>query len=254
MSPRVLTYGPMKVTVFENNSALGSAAAEEFAQACKSALTKAPEIAIILATGNSQFSFVDALAERSDIEWSKISVFHMDEYIGMDDQHPASFRRWMRERVVAKLHPKQLFGIEGDAPSAEAEVARYSALLAEHKPSICVMGIGENGHLAFNDPPADLETKALAKIVELDDLACRMQQVGEGHFATLDDVPLRAISLTVHCLMQPEFVFVLTPEKRKAKAVLAALTGEVTPMCPASVLRNYPQVRLYLDEESASLL
>lgn len=172
----------------------------------------------------------------------------------MAKTHSASFVRWMEERVVAELKPKNFFGIQGDAADVSNEVQRYSDLLAKHEPSICVMGIGENGHVAFNDPPADFETKDLVKIIKLDDLACRLQQVNEGHFPSLDSVPESAITLTVHALLKPNKVMVLTPEMRKAKAVKGALEGPITPSCPASILRTAPNAHLYLDLDSSSLL
>jgi len=247
-------YGELKVDICDSASDLGSLAASDFAKNVNEELKKKSEISIILATGNSQLPFINAIRTQPGVDWSKISVFHMDEYIGMAKTHSASFVRWMEERVVAELMPKNFFGIQGDAVDAEAEVQRYSELLAKHEPSICVMGIGENGHVAFNDPPADFETKDLVKIIKLDDLACRLQQVNEGHFASLDAVPESAITLTVHALLKPNKVMVLTPELRKAKAVKNALEGPITPSCPASILRTAPNAHLYLDLDSSSLL
>jgi len=177
----------------------------------------------------------------------------MDEYIGMDATHPASFYRWMHERIELRLHPKAFFGIRGDVP-VEEEIARYTELIERLKPSICVMGIGENGHVAFNDPPADFSTKEFIKIVELDDMACRLQQVNEGHFASLADMPERALTLTVRALLDPETVLVLTPESRKAKAVKDSLEGPLTELCPASILKTAPNAHLYLDKDSSALL
>ncbi|MSW09788.1 MAG: glucosamine-6-phosphate deaminase [Actinobacteria bacterium] len=248
-----LKYGDLAVTILDSNEALGKRAAQDFAVATQNALKNKSEISIILATGNSQLSFVNALYERSDIEWSKISVFHMDEYLGIDDKHSASFFRWMHERIELKLKPKAFYGIRGDVPAAE-EIARYTELLQKNKPSICVMGIGENGHVAFNDPPADFSTKELIKIVELDDMTCRLQQVNEGHFASLEDMPLQALTLTVRALLDPETVLVLTPESRKAQAVKDSLEGPLTPTCPASILKTAPNAHLYLDQDSSALL
>lgn len=248
-----LKYGDLGVTILDSNAELGVKAAQDFAAAAKEALQGKEEIAVILATGNSQLSFVDALYERTDIDWSRIVVLHMDEYLKMDATHPASFYRWMEEKIVAKLHPKEFFGIRGDVP-AEKEIARYSALIERLKPSICVMGIGENGHVAFNDPPADFNTKELIKIVALDDMGCRTQQVNEGHFASLEEMPDHALTLTVRALLQPKTVLVLTPESRKAKAVKEALEGPLTEQCPASILKTAPNAHLYLDPESSALL
>ncbi|MBC7256990.1 MAG: glucosamine-6-phosphate deaminase, partial [Chloroflexi bacterium] len=211
------------------------------------------EAAIIVATGNSQLRFMEALRQRQDIPWGRVRVFHMDEYCGMSADHPASFRRYIREKLTDWVHPLAFYEIQGDAPDLEAEMARYTALLRQYPPDVCVMGIGENGHLAFNDPPADFTTDKTIHIVTLDH-ACRMQQVGEGHFATLDDVPKQALSLTIPALMAPKHLLVVVPERRKAQAVRAALKGPITPECPASILRRQPHAVLYLDLESASLL
>jgi glucosamine-6-phosphate deaminase len=248
-----LTVDQLRVTVADSNDELGVAAAEAFASVVRTALETRDEIAVILATGNSQLSFARALRDRDDIEWSKISILHMDEYLGMSEDHPASFRLWMNENIVQPFSPKAFYGVQGDAASTEEELQRYSDLIRDLKPVATVMGIGENGHLAFNDPPADFDTTELIHVVELDD-ACRLQQVGEGHFASLEETPRQALSLTVHALLQPETVLVLTPEQRKANAVKAALEGPVTPMCPASILKTQPQAHLYLDRDSASLL
>jgi glucosamine-6-phosphate deaminase len=242
----------MPVTVFESNAELGSAAAADFAGIVKRAVAERGETAVIFATGNSQLSFIHALRDHVDIPWSKISAFHMDEYLGMSDQHPASFRRFLREKIADVFRPKALYGILGDAPNIQAELARYTALLEQHKPVLCVLGIGENGHLAFNDPPADFNTTKTIHVVNLDE-QCRRQQVGEGHFASLDQVPRQALSLTVPALLKPAHVMALVPEARKARAVQAALEGPVTEHCPASILRTHAHVRLYLDRDSAAL-
>lgn len=250
---QVLKYGQLDVSIARSNDELGTAAGDAFASATKSALNAADEIAVILATGNSQLTFVRALLERDDIEWSRITILHMDEYLGMSEDHPASFRRWMHENLVQHVNPKAFHGVEGDREPVEDELERYAALVRDLEPAICVMGIGENGHLAFNDPPADLETRDLMKLVELD-AACRNQQVGEGHFASLDETPRHALTLTVHALLGPATVLVLTPEARKAAAVKAALEGPVTPTCPASILQTQSQAHLYLDLDSSSML
>lgn len=245
------TYGKLHVNVLETNDALGAFAADVFAQAVKSELATKEQIAVILATGNSQLSFIKAAAQRDDIEWSRIIVLHMDEYLGMDDSHPASFRLWMQRNVVDTVHPLRFEGIRGDHEPAAEEISRYEALLHELKPSICVMGIGENGHLAFNDPPADFVTDELVRIVEMDDMS-RRQQVGEGHFPSLAETPTHAISLTIPALLAPEHVFVVVPESRKAPAVKAALEDAISPSCPASILREQGHARLLLDQESAA--
>jgi glucosamine-6-phosphate deaminase len=243
----------MTVTVFESNAALGKTAAADFAQRVKDEVAAHGETAVILATGNSQLNFINALHDHTDIPWSRVSVFHMDEYLGLPATHPASLRKFIKEKIADQFHPRATYMVEGDTPDTQAELQRYTDLLRQHKPAICVLGIGENGHLAFNDPPADFDTDKLIHVVTLDE-ACRQQQVGEGHFPTFDDVPKRALSLTVPALLRAKHVMALVPEARKAKAVQAALEGAVTNMCPASILRTQPHAHLYLDVDSAVLL
>lgn len=245
--------GVMQVSIFDSKEALGQAAAHQVAELLIATIAKQGNAAIILATGNSQIEFLRALGAESGIAWDKVVVFQMDEYLGISPNHSASFRRFHRERVVDVVHPQVFYGIEGDAPDVKAELKRYTALLEKHQPIACVMGIGENGHLAFNDPPADFDTAKTIHAVTLDE-ACRRQQVGEGHFPTFDVVPTQALSLTVPALLKPPHVWVLVPEQRKALAVKTALEGPVTPDCPASILQTQPHVRLYLDRDSASLL
>jgi glucosamine-6-phosphate deaminase len=249
---RTLHIDRVPVYIFASATELGQRAAADLAAILAAAGAKG-EASVILATGNSQLTFMEALRARGDVPWEQVVVFHMDEYLGMSDQHPASFPRYIRENLVDHVHPRAFYPIRGDAPDVEAELARYTALLEAHPPDACVLGIGENGHLAFNDPPADFETEEMIHVVDLD-RRCRMQQVGEGHFATLDDVPRQAISLTVPALLAPGRVLAVVPERRKAEAVRAALQGPVTPHCPASILRTRPHVTIYLDQESASLL
>ena len=250
---RTLTVDQMPVHIFVSNEALGARAAEDLAQILAQAIEARGSASVILATGNSQLSFMQALRVLPGIEWNKVVVFHMDEYLGMTDQHPASFSKYIREKLTDYVQPKAFYPIRGDTDDVVGELARYAALLQEHPADACVLGIGENGHLAFNDPPADFETSKTIHVVDLDE-KCRLQQVGEGHFATLDDVPTQALSLTVPALLKPAHVLAVVPEQRKAEAVRAALQGPVTPNCPASILRTKPHVTLYLDQESASLL
>lgn len=250
---KALTYGDLAVFVAATNAELGVRAARDFAGSVSAELSTRDDVAVVLATGNSQLSFVSAVRERSDIDWSRINILHLDEYLGMDEDHPASFRRWMQQNLVGPLKPKAFYGIRGDHTPVEDEIARYTELLRTLDPAICVMGIGENGHLAFNDPPAEFDSPDLIRVVDLDE-ACRMQQVGEGHFAQLEDTPRRALTLTVPALLRPSTVIVITPETRKAQAVKSALEGPVTPACPASILQTASNARLYLDRESSSLL
>lgn len=246
-------YDRLDVAVAETEGALGVAVAEAFAEAVRRALEEKDSIAVILATGNSQLGFIRAATERDDIDWSRITVLHMDEYLGMSADHPASFRRWMKENVADRVALRAFEGVRGDHEPVEEELERYDRLLRDLDPDICVMGIGENGHLAFNDPPADFETEDLIRMVDMDEIS-RKQQVGEGHFRSLDEAPRQALSLTIPALLRPRVVLVGVPEARKAMAVKGALEGPVTPWCPASILREQSHAKVFLDRESASLL
>jgi len=207
-----------------------------------------------MATGNSQLAYTASLQRDFSLPWERIECFHMDEYVGLSPNHPASFRRWMRERVESVVHPRAFHYIQGDAPDPEAECKRYAALLASGPIDAVSLGIGENGHIAFNDPPvADFNDPAAVKIVKLDD-ACKQQQVGEGHFANLAAVPTRAITLTIPTLMGVANVFCIVPERRTAMAVKQALEGPIATSCPASILRRQANARLLLDSDAASLL
>ncbi|MBN9611549.1 MAG: hypothetical protein BGO26_10455 [Actinobacteria bacterium 69-20] len=250
---RESTYKDLAVSIYETNEELGEAVAEVFAEAARRELAQRESIAVILATGNSQLSFARAVAARDDIEWSRITVLHMDEYLGMAADHPASFRRWMHENIVDRVHPKSFEGVVGDHVPIDEELRRYSELLRDLDPAVTVMGIGENGHLAFNDPPADFDTTDLVRIVTMDDVS-RRQQVGEGHFASIDDMPRQALSLTIPALLHARTVLVAVPEARKAAAVRAALEGPISPDCPASILQSQPQARVFLDRDSAKEL
>jgi len=250
---RSLTVDALPVDIFATPQELAAAAAQLVQAHLAQTLARQGSAAAILATGNSQLQFLDELVRLGGVDWSKITLFHMDEYLGMPESHPASFRRFLREKLVERVHPKAMYGMQGDALDVAAEIRRYVGLLEAHPPVVCVMGIGENGHIAFNDPPADFHTREIMHVVNLDE-ACRRQQVGEGHFARLEDVPRQALSLTVPALLKPPHVMALVPEARKAAAVRAALQGPVTENCPASILRTQPQVTLYLDRESAGLL
>ncbi|MFC1996335.1 glucosamine-6-phosphate deaminase [Chloroflexota bacterium] len=246
-------YDKIPVKIFETNQALGAAAAADLEKVIKERIAETGEVAIILATGNSQLSFLHALRQLEGISWNNVTIFHMDEYLGMKASHPASFRRYIHEKLVDFVHPKMFYGIEGETPNIDSELARYSSLLQEYQPVACVLGIGENGHLAFNDPPADFNTEKDIQVVNLAESA-RQQQVGEGHFAALEDVPKQAVTLTIPALLRPSHVLAVVPESRKAPAVKAALEGKVSPDCPASILRSQTHATLYLDQDSASCL
>lgn len=248
-----LKYDDLNVVISESETKSGEVAAAAFAKAVNEAFKTRAEIAVILATGNSQLAFIDAAVARDDIDWSRITVLHMDEYLGMSDKHPASFRRWMVDNIVNRVPLKKLEGMRGDHEPFEEEIQRYTRLLEDLKPVVCVMGIGENGHLAFNDPPADFETPELVRLVEMDEVS-RRQQVGEGHFASLDEAPTHALTMTIPALLAPETLLVVTPEARKAEIVHATLNDEISPMVPATILRTQPNATLFLDADSAAQL
>lgn len=255
---RKFQAGAMQVSVYQSVRDMAEAAAPAAARQLEAALAERGEAAAILATGNSQLEFlkvlVDGQGTRWDLDWSRITLFHMDEYLGLPATHSASFRLYMRERVESRLKPKAFHYVEGDALEPVRECERYEALLKAQKIDLCCLGIGENGHLAFNDPPvANFNDERFVKIVRLDD-ACRQQQVGEGHFPDLSAVPQYALTLTIPALCQAARVLAIVPEKRKARAVLGSVTGPVSTGCPGSYLRTLAHCELFLDAESASLL
>jgi glucosamine-6-phosphate deaminase len=210
--------------------------------------------AVILATGNSQIQFLKKLVALEGIDWKKITLFHMDEYLGIPASHKASFRRYLRERVESLVQPKVFHYIDGEADLPLDECERYTSLLRAQPIDLCCLGIGENGHIAFNDPPvARFEEKHLIKLVKLDD-ACKMQQVREAHFANLESVPPFAYTLTIPALCSARRMICIAPEKRKAEAVKNTLKGPVSTTCPASFLRTQKHCTLLLDHDSASLL
>ena len=206
---------------------------------------------MILATGASQFSFLEALKNR-EVDWHKITVFHLDEYKGISDQHPASFRKYLKERILDAVSPKKIFFLEGDADNLEKVMEDYSAELQKHPIDIACIGIGENGHIAFNDPPvADFNDSKLVKLVTLDD-ACRNQQLGEGWFPTLNDVPEQAVTLTIPAIMGCKSISCVVPDERKAQAVHDTLNNTINTACPATILRNHADTKLFLDTASAA--
>jgi len=250
--------GELFVSIHSDISGMAQSAACLAAEQLSKALADRSEAAAILATGNSQIAFLEALiagqGKEWNLDWSKITLFHMDEYLGLPETHGASFRKYMKERVEAKLKPRIFHYIEGDALEPVKECERYAELLAAQPIDLCCLGIGENGHLAFNDPPvADFSDNRLVKIVKLDE-ACQIQQVGEGHFPDVDAVPQYAITLTIPALCQVGRMLAIVPEKRKAKAVLQSLTGPISTACPGSYLRTQGHCILYLDADSSSLL
>src|ERR671939_746688 len=243
----------MDVQVFESKDELGRAAATYAAAIIKRAISERGEANLIAATGASQFEFLDALVEQPGINWAKNIFFHLDEYVGLDESHPASFRRYLKERIADRVHPGRFYFVEGERSDPHAECRRVGEIISQYTIDAAFVGIGENGHLAFNDPPADFETEEPYLVVELDE-ACRRQQVGEGWFNSLDEVPRRAISMSVKQILKSRHILCVVPDKRKAQAVKDCLESEISPWHPASVLRRHPATVLFLDSDSASLL
>ena len=241
------------VRIAANPHALAREAADFVASVLRDAVTARGAAHAMFATGNSQLEFLDRLVDDPSIPWSFIVGFHMDEYIGIGPDHSASFARYMQERFVDRMHPRAFHLIDGLAVP-EAECARYATLLREFPLDLCVLGIGENGHLAFNDPPvADFDDPLDVKVVELD-VACRHQQVGEGHFPSFDAVPTQAMTVTIPALLRAGAVVAIVPEARKADPVAAALEGPVTTACPASKLQDCDHAVVYLEPASAARL
>jgi glucosamine-6-phosphate deaminase len=243
----------MRITIVSDKALLGKKAAACGVQAMRAAIARNGKARIIVATGASQFEMLEQLV-RADIAWHAVTAFHLDEYVGMPLTHPASFRLYLWKRFVSRLPlPLAAFHYINAEKQPQGECTRLAALIAAAPIDVCFAGIGENGHLAFNDPPADFTTTAPYLVVKLDD-ACRRQQMGEGWFKTLHDVPTRAISMSIRQIMRAKRIVCTVPDARKAQAVHDCLTGAVTPMHPASILQRHRDCHLFLDKASAALL
>jgi glucosamine-6-phosphate deaminase len=243
----------MRITISPNAHETGVRAAREGAACLRKAIEANGEAGIILATGASQLEMLSTLV-REPLDWARVTAFHLDEYLGLPSSHPASFRRYLSERFLNLLPaPAKAFHfVNGEADPAE-ECDRLGHLINPFTIDVAFIGIGENGHLAFNDPPADFETEEPFLVVDLDE-ACRRQQLGEGWFPTLEDIPRRAISMSIRQILKSTVIICTVPDERKAAAVRAAVQGPVTPETPASILQTHPDCRLYLDRNSASRL
>jgi glucosamine-6-phosphate deaminase len=242
----------MQIKVYPDRLTMSRAAAAHAASALNAIQTRSTWARIIAATGASQFDFLEHLTSAPGLDWSKVEMFHLDEYVGLPVTHPASFRKYLLERLInrAGIVRYHLLDGEHDAVTAAATVGLE---IARAPVDIAFVGIGENGHLAFNDPPADFTTDVPYLIVTLD-ARCRQQQVGEGWFQSIDQVPTQAISMSVRQILHSREIICIVPDSRKAEAVKACLEGEITPMAPASILRSHPNTTIYLDEDSAALL
>jgi glucosamine-6-phosphate deaminase len=243
----------MLLRVFNDKTTLGRAAAEQAANAIRRAISQRGKARIIAATAASQLEFLDALTKVPGIDWTQVEAFHLDEYIGLPITHPGSFRKMLMDELVNKTGITHYHLLEGDAPDPSAAVREAGKQLASGPIDIAFLGIGENGHIAFNDPPADFDTEEPYIIVHLDE-SCRHQQVGEAWFADISQVPKRAISMSARQILKAKEILAVVPDRRKAQAVKACFEGEISPMAPASILRRHPDATVYLDANSASLL
>ena len=251
---RQFQCGSISIEVHETRQAAGQAAAQAAATATREAGKKSNNIPVIFATGFSQLATLRALTEIKDVPWDRIQAFHMDEYVGMTPDHPASFRRYLNENLVQKVPLKRFCEIDGADPDPARVCETYSNALRGANPRVCLLGIGENGHLAFNDPHvADFNDPLDMKVVELDE-PCRVQQAAEGWFDSFESVPHTAMTLTIPALFRVPRLIASVPGKRKAGIVRRALTEAISPACPATILRTHPNATMYLDFESAAEL
>jgi glucosamine-6-phosphate deaminase len=244
----------MNISIHNSKNSLGLAAGNFAAEKISSAIQENGQANIILATGASQFETLKSLVAHSEIDWSTVTMFHLDEYIGLPMSHEASFRNYLQERFVSRIPElKAVHFVNGDTGNPQKECERLNEILVNHAVDVALVGFGENGHLAFNDPPADFETDRPYIIVDLDE-ACRRQQLGEGWFRTFEEVPVQAISMSVQQILKSRTVISSVPDRRKAEAVKGALEGGVDVMCPTSILQTHPDCHVFLDEDSAALL
>jgi glucosamine-6-phosphate deaminase len=242
----------MKVRLEPNRRAMSAAAAQHAATSLRRVINQNRQARIVAATGASQLEFLQELTSLTGIDWPRVELFHLDEYVGIPENHPASFRRYLRENLIDKAGIRNYHFLDGTRPVKEV-ISEVGRELTSAPIDIMFAGIGENGHLAFNDPPANFDTTDPYILVNLDD-ACRRQQVGEGWFAGMEDVPTTAISMSIRQMMKADELLVVVPDARKAAAVKASIEGEITPQVPASIIRTHPNVTLYLDEPAASML
>jgi glucosamine-6-phosphate deaminase len=249
-----LTAGGMKFEIYPDRRSAGVAAARAAGDAMQQLGQNSPAFGMIFATGASQLDLLSELTSVPGLPWDRVHGFHLDEYAGLDENHPASFRHYLRRNLTSRVPMGEFSEINGNTEDVEAFCLEYAARLDQAAPQICLLGIGENGHLAFNDPAeADFDDPEGMKIVTLD-TRCRRQQVGEGWFSTLEEVPRQALTLTIPTIFRIPKLIVTVPDRRKAEAVRATLHDPISPACPSTLLRRHPDVTLYLDVDSASLL
>lgn len=253
-SVRSLRVGNLVIEAYQSTEAMGQAAAASAAQWLRELAASSETVGVIFAASASQMATLDALTSIPGLPWEKVVGFHMDEYLGISDQHPASFRRYLRERLTNKVKMRHFYGIDGTTADAGETCRKYAELLRQVHPRLCLLGIGENGHLAFNDPSeADFNDPLDIKIVSLDE-QCRQQQVNEGCFASVSEVPKRAITLTIPALLRVPRLIASVPGERKAHIVRRTLTEEISTRCPATIMRNSSNATVYLDPASAAEL
>jgi glucosamine-6-phosphate deaminase len=243
----------MKVVISENKEELGVKAAKLAAELIRKTLAEKGSANIILATGTSQFQTLEQLIKEDNIDWSKVTMFHLDEFIGLPLAHAASFRKYLKERFLDKVPALQAVHLINGEGNIQEEIAHLNNIISQHPIDVALVGIGENGHLAFNDPPADFDNENAYHVVNLDE-PCRMQQMGEGWFDALEEVPLQAISMTVRQIMKSKHIVCSVPDERKALAVRNCLMEEVSNIYPASILQEHAHCTFFLDKSSASLL
>ena len=242
----------MMIKCFDDKKEMARVAADQAAFILRDTIQKQGKARLIAATGAAQFEFLEALTTLPAIDWKRVEMFHLDEYIGLPETHPASFCRFLKERLIQKTGMVHYHLLNGDEDPAEV-IRRTGEALQSEPIDVAFVGIGENGHLAFNDPPADFETEEPYIIVTLDE-PCRRQQLGEGWFDSLANVPRRAISMSVRQILKTKQILCIVPDARKANAVKACFDGEISPLAPASILRTHPNTTVYLDKNSAALL
>ncbi len=251
---RKFTVGTLNVEIYPSAQAAGAAAADAIAEYLKSLRNTHNDIGVIFATGTSQLEMLRVLTAMPDVPWSQICGFHLDEYIGIDPNHKASFRRYLREKLTERVRMRKFFEIDGSAPDPAFVAKEYARQLRLANPQLCLLGVGENGHLAFNDPGvANFDDPLDVKIVELDGVS-RQQQVSEGWFKTLQDVPERAITVTIPALFRVPKLILTIPGSRKAHIIRRALEEPISPDCPATILRTHPDATAYLDKDAATEL
>jgi len=243
----------MKVKIFETKQEMSKAAAKEAVRILTSTIKEKGEAVFIAATGASQFEFLKNLTSMPSIDWSKTIMFHLDEYIGIPETHPASFRKYLKEKLIDKVNPGSVYLIKGDSGDPELECERIGKIIGQKEVDVAFVGIGENGHLAFNDPPANFDTEKPYLVVELDE-SCKRQQLSEGWFKSVDEVPRRAISMSIKQIMKSKNIICTVPDSRKEQAVKDCLEGDISPYHPASILRKHRNAFLFLDKDSAKLL